>query len=94
VAAVLENGKPKRKDAWKPRYRADLKQWQYLVVKKKKRGQGLTRPGPLYPLLAPLAGVNEDTLKSWFDREAGQVSTKPHAPDDIRGFLRWCCTPP
>jgi hypothetical protein len=67
----LEQGRPKRKDAWKPRYLADLKAMAATGGEKKKRGQGNTRPGPLYPLLAlPLAGVNEDSLKSWYDREA------------------------
>ena len=92
----LENGKPKRKDAWKPRYRADLEAMAVPGGEKKKRGQGLTRPGPLYPLLAlPLAGVNEDTLKNWYDREA--VSGKHQAARALmmfRGFLRWCAARP
>ena len=67
----LANGKPKRREAWKPRYRADLEAMAAPGGVEKKRGEGLTRPGPLFPLLAlPLAGVNEDTLKSWFDSEA------------------------
>ncbi len=92
----LENGKPKRRDAWKPRYRADLEAMAAPGGEKKKRGQGLTRPGPLYPLLAlPLAGVNEDTLKSWYDREA--VAGKHQAARALmmfRGFLRWCAARP
>ena len=92
----LATGKPKRKDAWKPRYRADLEAMAARGGETKKRGQGLTRPGPLYPLLAlPLAGVNEDTLKSWFDREA--ESGKHQAARALmmfRGFLRWCATRP
>lgn len=92
----LENGKPKRKEAWKPRYRADLEAMAAPGGEKKKRGQGTTRPGPLYPLLAlPLAGVNEDTLKSWYDREA--VAGKHQAARALmmfRGFLRWCAARP
>lgn len=92
----LENGKPKRKDAWKPRYRADLETMAAPGGEEKKRGQGLTRPGPLYPLLAlPLAGVNEDVLKSWYDREA--VAGKHQAARALmmfRGFLRWCSSKP
>ena len=57
--------------AWKPRYRADLVAVAAPGGEKKKRGQGNTRPGPLYPLLAlRLMDVNEDTLKSWYDLEA------------------------
>lgn len=92
----LENGKPKRRDAWKPRYRADLEAMAAPGGEKKKRGQGVTRPGPLYPLLAlPLAGVNEDTLKIWYDREA--VAGKHQAARALmmfRGFLRWCAARP
>ena len=92
----LENGKPKRRDAWKPRYRADLEAMAAPGGEPKKRGQGTTRPGPLYPLLAlPLAGVNEDTLKSWYDREA--VAGKHQAARALmmfRGFLRWCAARP
>ena len=62
----------------------------------KKRGQGVTRQGPLYPLLAlPLSGVNEDTLKIWYDREA--VAGKHQAARALmmfRGFLRWCSARP
>lgn len=92
----MANGRPKRKDAWKPRYRADLEAMAAPGGEKKKRGQGLTRSGPLYPLLAlPLAGVNEDTLKSWYDREA--VAGKHQAARALmmfRGFLRWCAARP
>ena len=92
----LEQGRPKRKDAWKPRYLADLKAMAATGGEKKKRGQGNTRPGPLYPLLAlPLAGVNEDSLKSWYDREA--LTGKHQAARALmmfRGFLRWCAGRP
>ena len=90
----LENGRPKRRDAWKPRYRADLEAMAAPGGEPKKRGQGVTRPGPLYPLMAlPLAGVNEDTLKDWYDREA--LTGKHQAARALmmfRGFLRWCAT--
>ena len=62
----------------------------------KKRGKGLTRPGPLHPLLAlPLAGINEDSLKQWHDQEA--KSGKHQAARALmmfRGFLRWCASQP
>ncbi|MEO6320214.1 MAG: integrase family protein [Polaromonas sp.] len=88
----LQTGRPKRREAWKPRYRADLEAMAAAGGEPKKRGQGLTRPGPLFPLLAlPLTAVNEDSLKSWFDREA--VAGKHQAARALmmfRGFLRWC----
>lgn len=92
----LANGKPKRKDEWKPRYRADLEAMAAPGGEPKKRGQGVTRPGPLHPLLElPIAEVNEDTLKSWYDREA--VAGKHQAARALmmfRGFLRWCAAQP
>ncbi|WP_127807135.1 integrase family protein [Hydrogenophaga sp. NH-16] len=92
----LAQGKPKRRDAWKPGYRADLEAMAAPGGVKKKRGEGLTRPGPLFPLMAlPLADVNEDSLKSWFDREA--VAGKHQAARALmmfRGFLRWCSARP
>ena len=92
----LLEGKPKRKDAFKPRYRADLEAMAAPGGEKKKRGEGNTRPGPLFPLLAlALSQVNEDTLKSWFDREA--LTGKHQAARALmmfRGFMRWCSAKP
>ena len=92
----LEEGKPKRKDAFKPRYRADLEAMATPGGVKKKRGEGNTRSGPLYPLLAlALSQVNEDTLKSWFDLEA--LTGKHQAARALmmfRGFMRWCSAKP
>ena len=92
----LDNGRPKRREAWKPRYLADLHAMVSAGGEPKKRGAGLTRPGPLYPLLAlPLSGVTEDALKLWFDREskAGKHQAA-RALMMFRGFLRWCASQP
>ena len=63
---------------------------------KKLRGKGLTRPGPLFPLLAlALVDVTEDALQAWFEREA--VASKHQAARALmmfRGFLRWCAARP
>jgi integrase len=88
----LAEGKPAKKDAWKPRYRADLEAMAAPGGEAKKRGKGLTLPGPLSPLLAlRLADVNEDTLKVWFDHQAQR---SPHlatrALRMFQGFMRWC----
>jgi integrase len=92
----LAQGKPKRRDTWKPGYRADLEAMAAPGGVEKKRGKGLTRPGPLYPLLAlPLPDVNEESLKIWFDREA--QASKHQAARALmmfRGFLRWCAARP
>ena len=92
----MAEGKPKRREAWKPRYRADLEAMAAPGGIKKVRGQGLTRQGPIYPLLAlPLSQVNEDTLKTWHDKEA--KSSKWQAARALmmfRGFLRWASSKP
>lgn len=92
----LAQGKPKRRDAWKPGYRADLEVMAAPGGVEKKRGKGLTRPGPLFPLMAlPLGAINEDSLKSWFDRES--LAGKHQAARALmmfRGFLRWCSARP
>ena len=92
----LQTGRPKRREAWKPHYRADLEAMAGAGGALKKRGQGLTRPGPLFPLLAlPLSAVNEDTLKIWFDREAlTGAHQAARALMMFRGFLRWCAARP
>lgn len=92
----LETGRPKRRDAWKPRYLEDLHKMAAPGGEAKKRGQGLTRPGPLFPLLAlPLAEINEDSLKAWYDAEAlsGRYQAE-RALMMFRGFLRWCSSRP
>lgn len=92
----LKEGKPKRKDAFKPRYKADLEAASSPGGVKKKRGKGLTRPGPIYPLLAlPLSKVTEDSLQIWFEHET--LSGKHQAARALmmfRGFLRWCSARP
>ncbi|MFC7411578.1 tyrosine-type recombinase/integrase [Hydrogenophaga atypica] len=90
--SYMANGKPKRREAWKPRYLADLQKMAAAGGEKKKRGTGLTRPGPIFPLLAmPLAEINEDTLKVWHDREAKAGKHQAaRALMMFRGFLRWC----
>lgn len=92
----LAEGKPKRKDAWKPGYRTSLDVMAAPGGVKKKRGQGLTRPGPIYPLMAlELGAVTEDALQIWFEREA--LAGKHQAARALmmfRGFMRWCSARP
>lgn len=88
----MVEGKPPRKDAWKPRYKADLAAMAAPGGVPKKRGDGLTRPGPIYPLLSMrLADVNEDTLAQWFDDEAQRGKHQAtRALRMFQGFMRWC----
>ena len=41
----MAEGKPKRRNAWKPRYVADLKRAAAMGGEPKKRGKGTTKPG-------------------------------------------------
>ena len=92
----LAEGKPKRRDAWKPGYRASLDVMAAPGGVPKKRGKGLTRPGPIFPLLTlALVDVTEDALQIWFEREA--LASKHQAARALmmfRGFLRWCAARP
>lgn len=92
----LKEGKPKRRDAWKAGYKEDLMLMASAGGEKKKRGKGLTRPGPIFPLMVlALGDINEDVLKSWFDTEA--LRSKHQATRALmmfRGFLRWCAVKP
>jgi integrase len=92
----LAEGRPKRKDAWKPGYRASLDVMAAPGGVPKKRGQGLTRPGPLHPLLSlALVDVTEDALQLWFEREAKAGRHQAtRALMMFRGFLRWCAARP
>jgi integrase len=92
----LVEGKPKRRDSWKPRYRADLVAMASSGGEKKKRGKGLTRPGPLFPLMSVrFRDLSEDLLKEWYDREARAGKHQAaRAWMMFRGFLRWCATKP
>lgn len=92
----LAEGKPKRKEAFKPRYLTELQAFAAPGGVKKLRGKGVTRPGPIYPLLElPLSHINQDTLKSWFDSEAKAGRHQAtRALMMFRGFLRWCSVKP
>lgn len=94
--AYLTGGKPKRRDSWKPRYLEDLKKMSSPGGLPKIRGKGVTRPGPLYPLMCvTLVNIHEDTLKAWHDQEA--LTSKHQAVRALmmfRGFMRWCATKP
>ena len=92
----LAEGHPKRRDSWKPGYRASLDVMAALGGVKKKRGEGVTRPGPIFPLLGLALGeVTEDALQVWFEREAKLSKHQAaRALMMFRGFLRWCAARP
>jgi len=89
-------GSPKRRDDWKPRYVADMAKMASPGGKKKLRGEGLTLPGHLAPLMGwRLSDVTEDALTAWFKLESRRSKHQAtRALMMFRGFLRWCSTEP
>jgi integrase len=91
-ARYVVEGRPKRRDAWKPRYVADMVKMVAPGGEPKKRGKGVTLPGHLAALMPMrLSDVNEDSLAAWFKKESQR--SKHQAARALmmgRGFLRWC----
>lgn len=93
-AEYLLRGTPKKKEAWKPRYIADLRKMSALGGEPKKRGAGVTLPGPIAALLSTrLKDINPKSLRAWHQRQAtrGPVQAA-RAVQMFSGFLRWCST--
>ena len=88
----LAEGKPARKEAWKPRYRADLEKAAAPGGVPKKRGQGLTLPGHLAPLMSRrLVDIDADLMRDWFASERRRSPRQAaRAAAMFSGFLRWC----
>lgn len=90
----LEEGKPRRKEQWKPRYAADLRKAAAPGGEPKKRGQGVTKPGPLFPLMEHrLAKIDQDVMRDWYAVERKRGATQAaRALAMFAGFLSWCST--
>ncbi|SFL90540.1 integrase family protein [Variovorax sp. OV329] len=90
----LREGKPRKKEAWKPRYRLDLERAAAPGGETKKRGQGVTKPGPLASLMGlRLSEINRDALSTWHAEQAkrGPVQAA-RAAAMFAGFIAWCGT--
>ena len=98
VAAVwpryMAEGKPRKKNAWKPRYVADLHKAASLGGEPKKRGKGKTLPGHLAPLMPlPLASIDQDTIRDWYASEKKRAPVQAaRSVAMFSGFLSWCST--
>ena len=90
----MAEGKPKRKAAWKPRYRADLMKAAAAGGEPLKRGKGLTMPGHLAALMPlALASIDQDTIRDWYRSEAKRAPVQAaRAVAMFSGFLSWCAT--
>lgn len=90
----LEEGKPRRKEAWKPRYKADLQKAAAPGGEPKKRGKGVTKPGPLFALMGMrLTDIDQDTMRDWYaaERKRGPMQAA-RTLAMFAGFLTWCST--
>jgi integrase len=90
----MAEGKPKRRDAWKPRYVADLQRAASLGGQPKKRGRGTTKPGHLAALMPlTLASIDQDVIRDWYLSEARRAPVQAaRAVAMFSGFLSWCAT--
>ena len=88
----MDEGKPARKDAWKPRYVADLLAAAAPGGKPRKRGKGMTLPGHLWSLMnSRLADVDADLIRDWYGKEAERSPRQAaRSAAMFSGFLRWC----
>ena len=90
----MAEGKPRKKDAWKPRYLADLHKAASLGGEPKKRGKGKTLPGHLAPLMPlALASIDQDTIRDWYASEKKRAPVQAaRSVAMFSGFLSWCST--
>ena len=90
----MAEGKPRKKEAWKPRYVADLHKAASLGGEPKKRGKGVTLPGHLAPLMPlRLAQIDQDVIRDWYAKEKMRAPIQAtRAVAMFSGFLSWCAT--
>lgn len=87
-AAYIEDRRPH----WGERYLRDHENFARRGGEPKKRGGGLTTPGPLATLMPlPLAGLTPETIRAWLKMEAAARATQARqAFGALRTFLAWC----
>ena len=89
--AHIEKGKK-----WGPRHLLDHERLAQAGGEKKKRGAGVTKPGPIYPLLKMrMVEISADALTEWQRTEAEtRANNARQAFEMFRAFWRWCSTRP
>lgn len=80
-----------KKSGWGERHLRDYANLAQVGGEKKSRGKGLTKPGPLAPVLAtPIIQVDEDFLKHWLSTEsATRANNARQAFEALRACWRW-----
>ena len=87
----IERGK-----RWGARHMADHANLAQAGGKKKKRGEGLTKPGVLFPLLQMrMSEITAAPLKEWQKKEAQtRANNARQGFEMFRAFWRWCASRP
>lgn len=80
------------KHRWSARHLADHSRVAQKGGEKAKRGNRLTKPGPLAPLLSlKLSELTPERIKNWAGQEAAKRGTQTRiAFDALRAFIGWC----
>jgi len=85
-----------RTPKWGERHLKDHRKLSQDGGTERRKGGGLRKPGPLYPLLClHLADLTPDVLKQWIAQEAADRPTQSRlALRLLQGFLNWCSEQP
>jgi len=81
-----------RTPKWGERHLKDHRKLSQDGTVERRKGSGLRKPGPLYPLLClHLADLTPDVLEKWIEKEAADRPTQTRlALRLFQGFLNWC----
>ena len=87
----IERGK-----RWGARHMTDHVNLSQVGGEKKKRGNGLTKPGVLFPLLQKrMSEITAEALKEWQKKEAEtRANNARQGFEMFRAFWRWCASRP
>ncbi len=92
----MERSHIERGKRWGIRHLKDHENLSQAGGVEKKRGNGLTKPGVLFPLLQiRMCDITTDTLKGWQKREAEtRANNARQGFEMFRAFWRWCASRP
>jgi integrase len=81
-----------RRDHWSSRHFADHESIADPGGRKRQRGKGKTKPGPLASLMAyKLADLDQEAVAAWLAKEVKKRPARARlAYSLLRAFIRWC----
>jgi integrase len=81
-----------RRTKWGESHHQDHHRYAQAGGEAKKRGNGKTEPGPLYPLMGlPLRDLSADRVQAWAEKESVvRPTVTRNAWRLLRAFLSWC----